>query len=159
MGSGFMQKFRTEMDKLGAHPDKAIISLLTVSAQKHPNRASEIVDLCARAVLSVSSTLGKGESGRCQRRGRRFCGRRRDRPSFSLLSSPALFLSDATLFLWTCLFRRTLDLGLSHSPASLPPTACPSATSWTPSSRTSATRSSPCSRPTWRPWPAARTSM
>lgn len=49
-----MSKFRVEMEKLGAHPDKNIITTLTVSADRHRHRAPEIVDLIARAVLSVS---------------------------------------------------------------------------------------------------------
>lgn len=54
MTSSFMSKFRVEMEKLGAHPDKNIITTLTVSADRHRHRAPEIVDLIARAVLSVS---------------------------------------------------------------------------------------------------------
>ena len=55
--SGELQRFRHDMEKLGAHPDKAIINQLTYFAEVNKrNRGKDIVNIISGAVLSVSTT-------------------------------------------------------------------------------------------------------
>jgi hypothetical protein len=57
---GTVQRFKTEMARLGHHPDRQIIRDLTIMADKGRHRAADIVDVIQGTVLSVSGVAHDG---------------------------------------------------------------------------------------------------